>query len=115
MLSGDETELALPQIVSIEHILPQNPNPDSKWLDAFTSEQREECTNKLGNLMLISRRKNSSLSNYDFDRKKEKYFKDNIGSFSLSFKIYANYQTWTYDDFKKNHEDILDILNKYFG
>lgn len=115
ILSGDETDLALPQIVSIEHILPQNPNQDSKWLEAFSDEQREECTNKLGNLMLISRRKNSSLSNYDFDRKKERYFKDNIGSFALSFKIYANYQTWTYSDIKNNHDDVLGILSKYFG
>ena len=65
--------------------------------------------------MLISRRKNSALGNYDFDKKKERYFKENVGSFALSFKIYANYQTWTYNDFENNHNDILDYLKEYFN
>ncbi|MBR4362359.1 MAG: HNH endonuclease, partial [Ruminococcus sp.] len=80
----------------------------------FDESQREECTNKLGNLMLISRRKNASLSNYDFSVKKERYFKSNVGSFALSFKIYGTYQTWTYAEFTSNHNDILDMLIDYF-
>ena len=115
MLSGNETPLTLPEIVSIEHILPQTPSAESKWVIDFTEEQRENCTDKLGNLMLISRKKNSALGNYDFDKKKEKYFDNNVGSFALSFKIYANYQTWTYDDYLRNHKDIMDRLKDFFG
>lgn len=115
ILSGNETPLILPEIVSIEHILPQNPKDNSHWVTDFTEQQREECTNKIGNLMLISRRKNSALGNYDFDKKKERYFKENVGSFALSFKIYANYQTWTYDDYESNHKDILGYLKEYFN
>lgn len=114
ILSGNETPLSLPDIVSIEHILPQTPSADSKWVVDFDESQREECTNKLGNLMLISRRKNASLSNYDFSVKKERYFKSNVGSFALSFKIYGTYQTWTYAEFTSNHNDILDMLIDYF-
>ncbi|MBP3857714.1 MAG: DUF262 domain-containing protein [Ruminiclostridium sp.] len=114
IFSGNETPMNLPEIISIEHILPQNPEAGSQWSKDFTDSQREDCTNKLGNLMLISRRKNSSLSNYDFTSKKERYFSANVGSFPLSFKIYGNYQTWTYDDYKKNHNDVLSKLKQYF-
>ena len=114
ILSGNETPLSLPEFVSIEHILPQTPSADSQWVLDFNEAQREECTNKLGNLMLISRRKNASLSNYDYAIKKERYFKSNVASFALSFKIYGTYQTWTYKDFTNNHSDVLGMLVDYF-
>ena len=113
ILSGNETS-NLPDIVSIEHILPQTPDANSEWTKTFTEEQREECTNKLGNLMLISRRKNSSLGNYDFEIKKKRYFDKNVGCFALSCKIYMTYQTWTYEDYTKNHNEILSLLTSYF-
>jgi uncharacterized protein with ParB-like and HNH nuclease domain len=115
LLSGNHTLINLPDMISTEHILPQTPSETSEWVKNFTEEQREECTNKLGNLMLISRRKNSVLSNYDYQKKKEKYFKDNVESLALSTKIYCNYQTWTYADYEKNHREMIDLLSKYFG
>ncbi|MDK8795852.1 DUF1524 domain-containing protein [Corynebacterium sp. MSK041] len=36
-------------------------------------------THRLGNLLLLNRRKNSSACNYDFDVKKERYFKSGKG------------------------------------
>lgn len=59
--------------MSIEHILPQNPKENSQWLKDFTNEQREEWTNKLGNLVLISRIKNTAQGRLDFKDKKNKY------------------------------------------
>ena len=52
--------------ITVEHILPQNPKEDSQWCKEFTEEEREIWTNKLSNLVLISKKKNSSLSNSDF-------------------------------------------------
>ncbi len=103
-----------PGTVSIEHILPQNPYADSQWMADFTEEQREECTNMLGNLMLISRKKNSSLSNHPYHIKKEKYFRDNIDTFSLSKRIYGKYPSWTYETFQENHNEVLNRLMQYF-
>jgi hypothetical protein len=115
LLSGNQAVINLPNLISIEHILPQNPSDSSEWVKNFTEEQREECTNKLGNLMLISRRKNSILSNYDYQKKKDRYFKDNVENFALSTKIYSTYKTWTYEDYKKNHSEMIDLLFRYFG
>ena len=46
--------------LSAEHVLPQNPADDSQWKKDFTDEQRNEWTDRLGNLVLISTAKNSS-------------------------------------------------------
>jgi len=111
MLTGGNTmELVLPSTVSIEHILPQTPKDDSLWCMDFSLAQREELTNKLGNLMLISRRKNSTLSNNDFAAKKEKYFAKNVEGLNLSFKIYGNYVEWTPETLQKNQSDTVDLI-----
>lgn len=114
LLNGDKISISLPKTISVEHILPQNPKADSRWVKSFTAEQREKCTNKMGNLVLISRSKNSSLSNYDYEIKKERYFKNNVECFALSIKIYGTYTDWSYSDYEKNTEDILSLLKTYF-
>lgn len=60
-----------PGTITVEHILPQNPPEDSEWIKNFKEEQRKEWTNKLGNLVLLSKRKNSQAKNYDFSEKKK--------------------------------------------
>jgi len=62
-------------IISVEHVLPQNPSAGSIWLKWFpTVEERENYVHRIGNLALLSRRKNAEAQNYDFDKKKVKYF-----------------------------------------
>ncbi|MCC9018891.1 DUF262 domain-containing protein [Flavobacterium lipolyticum] len=104
---GHTTKLSIPETISIEHILPQNPRDGSNWNKNFTSLEKEEWTNKIGNLVLISRRKNSSQSNRDYLEKRDKYFKNNIELFSNSIRIYQEYLSWNLDDLKKNHEETL--------
>ena len=63
------------QTASVEHVLPQRPALDSRWRQLFpTKEIHGRYVNRLGNLVLLSRGKNISAENYDFDLKKEKYF-----------------------------------------
>ena len=64
--------------ISVEHVLPQNINPNSKWLQSFTNDQHDYWKDKLANLILLSKRKNSAASNYDFENKKQKYFSDPV-------------------------------------
>lgn len=62
-------------LVTIEHVLPQNPAADSEWLADFpTQEIRNEWVHRLANLVLLSRYKNPAASNYDFTYKKDTYF-----------------------------------------
>ncbi len=102
-----------PRVISVEHILPQNPKSDSQWVQDFDNEQREKWTNKLGNLIILSRRKNSSQSNLDFAQKQQKYFKGNV-ELGRSANIMAC-KTWKIDDVQKNHNETLAKLKEHFG
>lgn len=111
---GYTTKFSPPDTISIEHILPQTPDLSSQWIKDFTEDDRNKWTDRFGNLVLLSRRKNTSQSNLDYDKKKEKYFKNNVELFSNSVRIYQSYNTWKLDDLKKNHKDvIIKLLNEY--
>jgi hypothetical protein len=84
-------------IISIEHVLPQNPKADSDWNTHFPDEnERESLTHCLGNLVLLSRRKNAMAQNYDFDKKKMKYFgtKDGVSTFAITTTVLKR-EKWT--------------------
>lgn len=112
---GHTTKFEMPSTISIEHILPQNPYDNSQWKKDFTDLQREEWANKLGNLVLISRRKNSAQGNKDYFDKKDKYFKNNVELFSNSVRIYNHYPSWTMVDLEKNHKDVSLKIKQGFG
>ncbi len=112
---GHTTKLEMPDTISIEHILPQTPSNVSLWKNDFSDDDRSEWTNKLGNLVLISRRKNSSQSNREYLEKKQKYFKNNIELFSNSVRIFTDFPTWKLEDLKRNQEHVLNQIKLGFG
>lgn len=105
----EKTEFIIPDtIISVEHILPQNPSDNSQWKQDFDDESREEWTNKIGNLIIITRRKNSAQSNKDFAKKKEKYFKSNV---ELGRSAYVmSKSSGMLNDLINNHNEILKKL-----
>lgn len=115
ILHGHTTKLDFPSTISIEHILPQTPKIDSQWLQDFTEEERDYAKDRLGNLVLLSRRKNSSQNNRDYADKKQKYFQGNIELFSNSIRIFQQYATWTVTDFSKNHAYVKTKLLEHFS
>lgn len=96
--------------ISIEHVLPQNPKEDSKWRAKFSTGDREEWTNKLGNLILLTKRKNSKLSNLEFRDKKEKYLADKMLLFPSVFEVYSNGEDWNIDILKTRQNRIVNLL-----
>ncbi|MHA1231527.1 MAG: DUF262 domain-containing protein [Candidatus Helarchaeota archaeon] len=95
--------------LSIEHILPQNPKPNSQWTKDFSPEEIKEWKDKIGNLILISKKKNSKLSNLDFNEKKKRYLKGRIDPFP-SNRLFNQYKQWTIDEIKKRQKEIVDCL-----
>jgi len=111
---GDTTIFTPPATISIEHILPQTPDLSSQWIVDFDEESRAKWTNRLGNLILLSRRKNSSQGNLDYSVKKSKYFNKNVELFSNSVRIFKSYDSWTPNDLIQNHQDVLaKLFNSY--
>ena len=113
LYSDVDTILSFPDTISIEHILPQNPKEGSQWRNDFSEDERKEWTNKLGNLIILSRRKNSSQSNLDYQQKKTKYFKGNVG-LGRSASIMSK-DTWKLQDLAENHAEVLQKLKTSFG
>lgn len=99
------------KIISIEHVLPQNPPSDSEWLEWFPDEEeRERWTHRLGNLVLLSKRKNSQAQNFDFQRKKREYFQRNgISPFAITTEV-INKEKWTPEMVQKRQERLLETL-----
>ena len=113
-LYGDTDKINVPNMITVEHILPQTPKDDSQWKIDFSDQEREQWTNKIGNLVLISRKKNSSQGRMDFSDKKTKYFKNNIELFRNSLKIYTSYTKWTPAEIEKNHQEVLEKIEKHY-
>ena len=102
----------LPWATSIEHVLPQNPSSGSKWLTDFPDdEERAYLTHTLANLVLLSRRKNSQASNWDYERKKNEYFLRNNPPFALTTQL-AIVDRWTPEILYDRQESLIGMLKK---
>ncbi len=98
-------------IITVEHVLPQNPEVDGAWRSGFTDDERAYWVHRLANLVLLSRRKNSEASNYEFDVKKEKYFKTKYGTspFALTTQVLGE-PTWTPLLLKQRQDELVKAL-----
>lgn len=68
------TTLLDPRDYSVEHVLPQRPGASSEWRRWFVdSEERESCTDSLGNLVAVTQKQNDRARNQEFARKQEIY------------------------------------------
>ena len=112
-LLGEAETTYVPQMITVEHVLPQNPRPDSQWLMWFPSEDdRWLWTHRLANLVLLSRRKNSYASNWDFERKKNEYFyRDGVSMFALTTQVIGQ-KKWTPKVLKRRQKDLIRALTK---
>ena len=102
-----------PSATSIEHVLPQNPSDDSMWLDWFPdADERASWTHRLANLVLLSRRKNSQASNWDFERKRNTYFlKNGTTPFALTTRVVAETE-WTPEVLERRQRELIDAFKK---
>lgn len=101
---------------TIEHIYPQTPNEDC-WhstFDGFAKKERKTLLHSLGNLLLLSRSKNSELQNKCFDYKKKHTngSGNDIGFFNGSYSEIqvASYNDWTPQEILQRGELMLTFL-----
>lgn len=94
--------------LSIEHILPQTPT-DKYWTSRFTMDDKLKLTNSLGNLSLITVRKNSQAKNYEFTTKINVYFKaDGRASNLAMVNNLLAYPEWTADNIRNRTPELLN-------
>jgi uncharacterized protein with ParB-like and HNH nuclease domain len=87
---------------SVEHYFPQHPKNNEKF---------ESDINRFGNLCLISRSKNSELSNYSPLAKKEHYSKSTIVE-SLKQQLMMKYEKWDKLAFEEHEKEMIGLLLK---
>ncbi|WP_441720190.1 DUF262 domain-containing protein [Helicobacter pylori] len=95
-------------IESIEHILPQKPN------QGYSAKEKNWAKNPnivhaLGNLLLMAKNANSSLSNKPFDEKRKQYLKG-----SYSEKEVAKNASFGVEQIKERSEKLLDFLIAHY-
>jgi Protein of unknown function (DUF1524) len=73
-------------------------------------EERLRNTHRLGNLVLLSRRKNSRAQNFEFERKKQEYFQvGEAAPFALTADVFARGQ-WTPEVIEERQQELLRRL-----
>jgi hypothetical protein len=99
------------KLITIEHVLPQNPDPGSEWCGTFTSAQRTQWTHRLGNLVLLNRTKNPQAARFDFGKKKEKYFSGpgGVTTFALTVQV-LRINDWTPGILTDRQADLINKL-----
>ena len=103
-----------PAILTIEHVLPQTVDPNSKWAEWWpTEDERDEWRHRISNLVPLSKKRNSKAQNYDFDKKKSAYFGgiNDVSSYALTTKVLSTPE-WTPKFLAERQKDLLNVLSK---
>lgn len=111
LLSSGEASYHFP-LITIEHVLPQNPDVNGEWAKSWPdAERRKLDVHRLGNLVLLNKKQNSSASNYDFEKKKRSYFSGADGSspFALTTQVLKEAK-WTPEVFNRRQKELLGKL-----
>jgi len=109
LLSAADGPVFQHKLITIEHVLPQKPEPGSEWCGKFTAVQRAEWTHRLANLVLLNRTKNPEAARFGFCTKKEKYFggPNGVTTFALTVQV-LGVDDWTPDILESRQADLLN-------
>lgn len=100
--------------ITVEHILPQTPDAKSQWLEWWPDPiAREQSVHLLGNLALLNRRQNSAALNWEFAKKKEKYYQKKTGGspFQITSRVLKETE-WTPAVFVRHQSDAVAKLKE---
>jgi len=109
----------LDKTVHLEHILPQAYKKVDYWTERFSNEEGDKLVNTIGNLTLLSGRKNIEASNRPFPDKLKTYAgihkKEGITGFLVTQRIYNNCkekEEWTKEKINERRSWILNEVEE---
>ncbi|MCU0467683.1 MAG: DUF262 domain-containing HNH endonuclease family protein [Arcicella sp.] len=95
---------------SIEHLMPQRIE-DTEW--NIEISKHKEWVHRLGNLVLIDKNKNASLSNKLFSEKRVKY-QGAIETRANTNYIFISNSEWDIENIMDNHTRTINLLMQYY-
>jgi hypothetical protein len=104
---------------SIEHVAPQTLKQE--WKADWSDEKHREMVDRIGNLVLLSKRKNSRAQNFDFKTKKEAYFAGKAGvvgevtTFPSVTRVLQAGDCWTPRIVSKNQDEYVSLLKNVWS
>jgi hypothetical protein len=105
-----------PSSLTVEHILPQKPARQSQWHAWFPkADERERCTQSIGNLILVSRTDNEQARNLELHKKTEIYFGRNAARQPHITRDIEGVAEWRPADVKQREERLMALLNAHWG
>lgn len=110
LLAGEGAKYDRP-VISMEHVLPQQPSSNSEWLQLFSEDERDYWKHRLANLVLLSCKKNGQASNFEFARKKGEYFQRMPTPFALTNGVMQESE-WTPAVLERRQKELIDTLKK---
>jgi Protein of unknown function DUF262/Protein of unknown function (DUF1524) len=109
-LGRGEARLDFPSRVHVEHILPQTPRATALTEAALTQEQAADLVSRLGNLTLLSGRRNQQISNRPFSGKRDAYAKSDV----FLTRELAELTRWTGDDIDRRSHRLAEVAVNLF-
>jgi len=102
-----------PPNITLEHVLPQKPARNSRWVKDFPDlRRRRELCYMLGNLTILTHPANSSIGNSDFVNKKRSIFgTDGNQSFALNSRLMTNAE-WTENAILSRQRELLHLADR---
>lgn len=102
--------------LTVEHVLPRKHGAASAWRRAFPdAQEREACTEALGNLVLVSKAQNDKAGNLEFARKHAVYFPSGDAK-ALALNEYVQRQgEWTPAQVHERDADLMRRLHALWG
>jgi len=104
------------KMITVEHVLPQNPRNDGQWVADFTDDERLVWTHRLANLVLLNRAKNSEAQRFDFEEKKTRYFTgpNGVATFALTTGVLRE-SAWTPQVLEARQARLVGVLAREWG
>ncbi len=97
--------------------LPQRPGANSEWRRWFAdAEERESCTESLGNLVAVTQRQNDRARNQAFARKREIYrgLVDDPPVLAIT-RDAVDADVWRAQQIRAREEELLSIIREIWG
>ena len=101
---------------TVEHVLPQKPGRASQWRKWFpAADERETCTQSLGNLVLVTRAQNDRARNMELPRKLDVYFAEGRGGALHTTQELFGIEEWRGTQILEREQRLLALIQKLWS